>query len=93
MQYIVSFLWLFFTYTAKKNLLKKPLQKIVTGGIVLSLAFFTSSFVQYKLVENQPTPIPNGKANISISKPENCALEGYFSTSEVLSNNFSIDGE
>lgn len=41
---------------AKCNLLKKPLQKIVTGGVILASAFFASAVLESQLSKELPNP-------------------------------------
>ena len=52
---------------AKFNLLMKPLQKIVTGGVILSLAFFVSAALESQLEKTYPQPIKEGHSRIAVA--------------------------
>ena len=48
------------------NFLKKPLQKIVTGGLVLSAAFFVSAALETHIESTEAAKIPENQLQVFV---------------------------
>jgi len=63
---------LFSNNQGKCGILKTPLQKIVTGGIFVSLSFFLAAVLESKIQENARIPLSSGQSRLSIVNPLPC---------------------
>ena len=58
------------------NFLKKPLQKIVTGGLVLSAAFFVSAALETHIESTEAAKIPENQLQVFVlNGVQDCKLQ------------------
>lgn len=56
---------MFFKISEKHGLLTTPLQKVVTGGVLLALSFIVSAIVEFKLETTYPSPPTHTTARLA----------------------------
>ena len=84
-------------FTARRKLLRKPLQKIVTGGILLSLAFVASAIVENELVKEDSvtlSAIPPEESRIMVINGDpdpRCKIEFKVNANEWIDERYELN--
>ena len=79
-----------YPYLSKFNLLKKPLQRIVTGGVLTGSAFFISGFLQLALVKTNEKVPSIGESQYHIMNLLSCDVSVKIFDNESYENNFEL---
>ena len=75
--FIPIFEYIIYPLLAKVNILKKPLQRMVTGGILAAVAFIICGFFQLKIEGELPTQLNDNSIHLAIfnGMPANIKIE------------------
>ena len=79
-----------YPYLSKFNLLKKPLQRIVTGGVLTASAFFISGFLQLVLVNTYEKVPAIGESQSHIMNLLSCDVSVKIFNNESYENSFEL---
>ena len=79
-----------YPYLSKFNLLKKPLQRIVTGGVLTASAFFISGFLELALVKTYQKVPAIGESQYHIMNLLSCDVSVKIFNNESYENSFEL---
>ena len=69
---------------AKFNILKKPLQRIVTGGVLAAIAFIICGFFQLSIEADLPTQLESGSTHLTLVNGLSSSIKIESSTLNAL---------
>ena len=85
---IPSFNRFVYPFLSKFNILKKPLQRMVTGGFINAAAFFISGFLELQLVKTYDKVPQIGESHAHIMNLLPCDISVRISNETGSTNNF-----